>query len=251
MLLVLLACGFEPAPVPIKMSAGEDCHGAKNVCPDYAPAWSKSCPPGKRCVTLVNNCPSPVAIAYNIGCNGDGTPGAPQCACTDGPTIPVGQVHNWTITDGDYLSCLPAWEPACLTAGLAIIANLDAPSCTAGTRVEFTAGNRLNAGARFDSYDIDVEKAWYSVPVSFGPNLPNGCAIDHADHNCRPLYCDSAICPDAYDTPTTGEGCADNRSPAAGCQDTFDKSSGYTVTFCPSSGESCQDAVACLSAPSP
>lgn len=246
-MILLLACTLAPVPPaagPAEVSAGEDCHGAKNVCPDYAPAWNKKCPPGERCVTFVNNCPSPVAIAYNIGCNGDGTSGAPQCACTDGPTIPVGQTHNWTITDGDYTSCLPAWEPACLTAGLAIIANLNAPSCTAGTRVEFTAGNQKDPGGRFDSYNLDVEKDWYSVPVSFRPNLPNGCAIDHAAHDCRPLWCDRSDCPDAYATPSTG-GCKDGRSPQAGCQDTFSGNDGYTVIFCPASGASCQDAQPC------
>jgi hypothetical protein len=240
MFLLLLACASAPAPAPTT----QDCHGAKNTCPDYAPAWQTTCPAGKRCVTFSNLCPTPVAIAYQIGCNGDGTAGAPQCNCTDGPSIAAGASVAWTITDGDYTTCLPAWSPACLTAGLAIIANPTTASCTAGTRVEFTAGNKKDSGGRFDSYDIDVEKAWYSVPVSMAPNLPNGCAIDHANHDCRPLYCNSATCPDAYATPTTG-GCKDGRSPAAGCQDTFNGEDGYTVTFCPTSGASCQDAAPC------
>jgi len=249
MILTLLACSSAPTPVPVapapvEVGEGEDCHGAKNTCPDYAPAWKRECPPGERCVTFSNLCPTPVAIAYQIGCNGDGTAGAPQCNCTNGPVIPAGASVAWTITDGDYTTCLPAWSPACLTAGLAIVANPTTASCTAGTRVEFTAGNKKDSGGRFDSYDIDVEKAWYSVPVSMAPNLPRGCAVDSADHDCRPLYCDSATCPDAYDSPTTG-GCKDNRSPAAGCQDTFDNKDGYTVTFCPTSGASCQDATPC------
>ena len=69
-------------------------------------------------------------------------------------------------------------------------------------------------------------------------------AHDVAKHDCRPLWCDSATCPDAYATPTTG-GCPDGRSPQAGCQDTFNLPVGYTVELCPATGESCQDAVAC------
>ena len=245
-MIILLACSPALAPTPVEVKTGEDCHGAKNTCSDYASAWQKECPAGKRCVTFVNNCAAPVALAYQTGCDGDGTPGAPQCNCTTGPSIGAGGGSvTWTITDGDYASCMPAWSPPCLTAGLAVIANLNTASCTAGSRVEFTAGNHLNMYSKFDNYDIDVEKDWYSMSVSITPNLPNGCAIDHANHDCRPLYCDSATCPDAYDTPTTGIGCGDNRSPAAGCRDTFDDQTGYTVTFCPAEGASCQDATAC------
>ena len=90
---------------------------------------------------------------------------------------------------------------------------------------------------------IDVEKG-YQVPVSYAPNLVNGCAKDSASHDCRPLYCDSATCPDAYFNPTQG-GCPDGRSPQAGCQDTFSTPDGYSVELCPVSGTSCQDAKPC------
>jgi len=53
-----------------------------------------------------------------------------------------------------------------------------------GTRVEFTAGNHLDPYGKFDSYDIDVEKDWYSMPVTFAPNI--GCAHD-SGLDCRPL----------------------------------------------------------------
>jgi hypothetical protein len=226
-----------------------DCTKAKNTCPDYSPAWGTACPAGQRCITFTNNCAQPVALAYQVGCDGDGKPGAPQCNCTNGPTLPAGGSATWTITDGNYTSCLPSWTPACLTAGLAVLANPMTPSCTSGTRVEFTAGNSGDPYGKADFYDIDVEKG-YSVPVHFAPALT--CAHDTANHDCRPLWCGSETCPDAYATPTTG-GCADGRSPQAGCQDTFSKPAGFTVTFCPldcpTSGcetcPSCQDATAC------
>lgn len=230
-------------------AVAEDCTQAKNACPDYAPSWVDSCPEGERCITFKNSCEKPVALAYQIGCNGDGTKGAPQCDCTDGKTLAKGEQVFWQIVDGDYTSCLPSWQPACLTAGLAVLANFETSSCTTGSRIEFSAGNKANDYGRFDSYNLDIEKEWYQVPLSFEPELE--CAKDHANHDCRPLYCNSDTCPDAYATPTEG-GCADGRSPQAGCQDTFMSSKGFVVEFCPSDcattgGDcpSCQDAKAC------
>ena len=216
-----------------------------NTCPSYAPSWVGACPAGSRCIEFRNSCAEPVSLAYNVGCNSDGSAGSPQCACTPGATLaPTASVY-WVIVDGDFAPDPATWTPACLTEGLAVLVNPgDAPSCTTGTRVEFSAGNQADVGGRFDSYNLDVQKDWYSVPVSFGPTLPNGCAVDHDAHDCRPLWCDSATCPDAYFDPTHG-GCSDNRSPQAGCQDSFNKGLSYVVEYCPATGASCQDAVAC------
>jgi hypothetical protein len=230
--------------------AATDCSTATNVCPDYAPAWADACPEGERCLTFKNSCDQAVQLSYQVGCNGDGTAGAPQCDCTAGPSLAAGASATWTITDADYTSCLPSWEPACLTAGLAVLSRYadSGADCTGGTRLEFSAGNSADPYGKFDSYNIDVEKTFYQVPVSYTPDLT--CANDHANHDCRPLYCNSADCPDAYSTPTTG-GCADGRSPQGNCQDTFNDSAGYTIEFCPadcSAGgacPSCQDAAAC------
>ena len=225
-----------------------DCKGAKNTCPSYASSWKSICPPGSRCISFKNSCDEPVVLAYQIGCNGDGTKGAPQCDCTSGPRLHPGSSMFFEISDGDYNSCLPSWKPPCLTAGLAVLANSWNSSCTTGTRIEFTAGNSADMYGKFDSYDIDVEKS-YAVPVSFSPGI--SCARDHANHDCRPLYCNSADCPDAYGTPTSG-GCPDGRSPQASCQDTFWRPAGYTVEYCPSdcattggACPSCLDAISC------
>jgi hypothetical protein len=244
LLLSLLGCPAPDAPEPAPESDApeEDCSTTQNACDDYSPYWHTACPTGKRCITFKNSCEHSVGLAYQIGCNGDGKPGAPQCNCTDGPSIKSGASAYWEIVDADYTSCLPSWQPPCLTASLAVIANNEAYDCTKGTRVEFTAGNSADPYGKFDSYDIDVEKDFYSIPVSYQPNLK--CAHDTENHDCRPLWCDKADCPDAYGTPTSG-GCPDGRSPQAGCQDTFNESKGYTVEFCPASGQSCQDAKAC------
>ena len=243
-LLFFLACTGSADAEPVAESAPEtNCTGAKNTCTDYAPSWVDACPAGDRCITFRNSSSEKtVALAYQIGCNGDGTAGAPQCNCTDGPTLAPGAAVYWKIVDGAYDSCLPSWTPACLTAGLAVLVNEGNPSCTTGTRVEFTAGNIDNIYNKFDSYNIDIEKNWYSVPVTFKPNLT--CAVDHENHDCRPLWCDSDVCPDAYHTATTG-GCPDGRSPQGSCQDTFNRGLGYTVEYYPASGKSCQDAKAC------
>lgn len=247
LLLTLFACTRTPESEPEAPQKG--CAQAKNTCPDYSSAWvDTSCPDGSRCLTFVNNCADPVALAYQVGCDGNGKPGAPQCNCTSGPTIASGGKAYWQITDGDYTSCLPSWKPDCLTAGLAVLANPSTSSCTTGTRFEFTAGNQANPYNRFDSYNLDVEKDWYAVPIHVAPDLT--CANDHAGHDCRPVWCDSADCPDAYQTPTTG-GCADGRSPQVSCQDTFGQQVGYTITFCPDCSRtdkgcpSCQDATPC------
>jgi hypothetical protein len=215
-----------------------------NTCPDYAPSWVSSCPTGSRCITFKNSCAATVYLSYNIGCNSDGTQGAPQCSCTPGPVLVSGASAYWIIVDGNYPTSPPSWTPACLTSGLAVLVNEGAATCTTGSRVEFTAGNTANEYGRFDAYNLDIEKDWYSVPVSFSPSLVNGCAKDSANHDCRPLWCDSSTCPDAYATPTTG-GCPDGRSPQAGCQDTFSVPEGFDVEYCPASGKSCQDAKAC------
>jgi len=224
------------------------CQSAKNVCPDYSVYWVEVCPESKRCLSFHNASETEtVSLSYQIGCNGDGTRGAPQCDCTAGPELKPGTDTFFVITDGDYESCLPSWQPPCLTAGLAVMANTEGVDCTKGTRIGLSAGNKADDYGKFDSYDIDVEKDFYSIPVSFAPDLD--CAVDHASHDCRPLWCGSADCPDAYGTPTTGA-CKDDRSPQAGCQDSFGQSKGYTVTLFPAdctaeSCPSCQDAKPC------
>lgn len=259
MFLLFIACSTTPPPAPPPVPVpptplAANCEQAKNVCPDYAPYWGSTCPAGERCITFKNACDYHVALSYQIGCNGDGTKGAPQCDCTLGPLLPPAGTATWTVVDASYASCLPSWQPPCLTAGLAVMAGkveVAEGAAPAGlcagpvTRVEFTAGNEGDPYGRFDAYDVDVEKG-YGVPVSFAPDLP--CANDHANHDCREVVCDSATCPDAYLTPTSG-GCADGRSPQVGCQDTF-AGVGLTVTLCPDPfPASCQDAKACPSTP--
>ena len=209
-----------------------------NGCTDYSASWVTECPAGKRCLKVVNACANAMTLTYNVGCDGDGTPGAPQCACTGGPTLqPAGSVY-WVIVNGDYSpgTCSP-WTPACLTEGLSITTT---PDCS-GTRAELTAGNAGDLYGKFDNYDVDVENGYSGVPVTFGPAL--SCANDHASGDCRTLWCDSPTCPDAYDTPTTG-GCP-GLSPAAGCQDSFANSVGYVLTLCASSGTSCASVPPC------
>ena len=236
-----------PRPNDSATATANGCQGAKNTCADYAPYWYAVCPPSARCIAFKNSCTDTVALAYNIGCDGDGDPGAPQCACSVGPILGSGATAYWKITDGNYGSCLPSWKPPCLTAGLAVLANNGSSDCSRGTRVEFTAGNSADPYGKFDSYNLDIQKKWFSLPVKITPNI--GCANDHVNHDCRPLWCGDAKCPDAYATPTNG-GCADGRSPQAGCQDTFSGSKGYAVEYCPtgctsSSCPSCQDAAIC------
>lgn len=249
--MFLLACSTtnepiiiaDPVVVPPTTPAADPCGAAKNTCPDYAPMWTPACPAGQRCVTFTNACPQAVSLSYQIGCNGDGSAGAPQCACTAGPVLASGVSAAFTITNGDYASCLPSWTPPCLTAGLAVTANHDGQVGCRGTRIEYTAGNAGDPYGMFDSYDLDVETG-YTVPVSYGPVL-GACAHDWQAHDCRPLVCTSATCPDAYATPTTG-GCPDGRSPQPGCQDTYNANDGYVVTFCPVPvPPSCQNAKAC------
>jgi hypothetical protein len=227
--------------VEVEIVEVTDCTKAKNTCRDYSIYWQESCPAGVRCLEFKNSCSQDVELAYQIGCNGDGTKGAPQCDCTNGPVLAAGSSAFFEILDGSYTSCLPSWKPACLTAGLQVTGNYGTASCTEGTRIEFTAGNKLDPYGAFDSYDVDVELS-FSVPVGYSPDLT--CAHDTANHDCRPLWCDSATCPDAYSSPTSG-GCPDGRSPQAGCQDTFGGNEGYTVTFCPASGTPCADATPC------
>jgi hypothetical protein len=237
----------EEAPVE---APATDCSGAKNTCPDYDPSWSEACPEGVRCIQFKNSCDKEVILSYQIGCNGDGTSGAPQCNCSEGPSIQAGKAIHWKITDGDYTSCLPSWTPPCLTAGLAVMANQKVPDCSKGTRVEFSAGNKADPYGKFDSYNISTQDGkWYSIPVNVRPDLE--CAVDHGNNDCRPLWCNSPKCPDAYSDPTSG-GCPDGRSPQGGCQDTFGQSKGYLVEFCPAScsttgGDcpSCQEATPC------
>ena len=244
-LLLLAAC---PCPAPTPPPPPECSSPTTNVCTDYTTSWGASCPTGSRCLTFTNACPYNVALTYNVGCNSDGKPGSPQCGATAGPILTPGEGVNWLIVDSDTPQQACDWSPACLTSGLAVMANANTYSLTSGTRIEFTSGNSANEYARFDSYDIDIEKG-YSVPVSFAPVLHGNCAHDSTGHDCRPLWCDAADCPDAYSSPTGG-GCPD-RSPQAGCQDTFsdEGGSGFTVTLCPASGASCQDAIPCPSLP--
>jgi mRNA-degrading endonuclease toxin of MazEF toxin-antitoxin module len=255
--MILAACSGASSAVvvsDVKVEAtlpAVDCAAAKNTCPDYAPSWVTACPAGERCLTFTNASPTEtVALSYQIGCNGDGTKGAPQCDCTNGPVLAPGVSSYFVIVNGDYTSCLPSWTPACLTAGLAVIANATTASCAAGTRVEFSAGNAGDPYGKFDSYDIDIEPTkgggqFYSIPVAYAPNLV--CADDYANHDCRPLGCTSETCPDAYSTPTGGT-CPDGRSPQVGCQDTFNKNVGYTVTYYPTTSASCGGAIPCNAA---
>lgn len=215
-----------------------DCD-TKNTCQDYSVYWKDSCASGERCIEFKNSCKDDLTLSYQVGCNADGTPGAPQCDCTQGPTIESGKVKYWQIVNGDYdPNCPTQWKPACLTAGLTVMANTGSgANCAQGTRVEFTAGNSGDTYGMFDSYNIstqgDAGGNWYIVPVVFEPSPGVTDPFDPTKLNCRPLYCNSLTCPDAYLTPTTG-GCSDNRSPQGNCAPTFSQSSGYLVEFCPS-----------------
>ena len=244
MLAFLFACipGPSPEPSPAPPAACV----TKNVCPDYSSAWSEACPEGQRCLTFVNaSATDVVALSYQVGCNSDGTAGAPQCNCAAGPALAPGASAFFLVTNGNYAPGCPAeWGPPCLTEGLAVIGNRSVGSCASGTRFEFTAGNLADPYGKFDAWDIDVEKGFYSVPVEVVPDLE--CAEDHANHDCRPEVCFSGDCPDAFDTPTSGS-CPDGRSPAVGCQDTFNLSRGVTVTWFPAASQdvSCRDAEPC------
>lgn len=234
-----------------------DCD-TQNTCPDYSVYWQDSCPDGQRCIKFMNNCTQDITLSYQVGCNAGGTPGAPQCNCTQGPTLqgPTlgknGGVIYWQIVNGNYdPNCPSSYLPACLTAGLTVMANsTSGADCTQGTRVEFTAGNSGDIYGKFDSYNIstqgDAGGTWYSVPVVFEPDPSVTDPYDPSNLNCRPLYCNSLQCPDAYLTSTTG-GCPDSRSPQGNCNTTFSKSTGYLVELCPSnctatSCPSCQKA---------
>jgi hypothetical protein len=225
----------------------------ENTCTTYPQSWVGVCPDGKRCLEFKNSCSYAVKLGYSIGCDKNGKPGAPTCNCTVGPTIASGHSIFWQILDGDDPSCKPNVVPACVTSGLAVIANDSATGaiCSKGTRVEFTAGNHQDQYGKFDSYNIDVEKNWYSIPVVYRPNIT--CAHD-SGLDCRPLWCNKVNCPDAYSTATTGL-CPDNRSPQGNCQETFGNfgtQAGYVVEFCPSgctttdgACPSCQQSAAC------
>ncbi len=236
--LLLAACSDDPkegAPV------------CTNACTDYTVNWVDACPEGGRCIEFKNSCTYSVGMAYQVGCNGDGTKGSPQCDCSTLPVLAAQGSTFWHIVDGNYAvgDCTP-WKPDCLTEGFEVMAHKDEASCTNGTRVEFTAGNAGDDYGKFDSYNLDLELG-FSVPVKFAPVLT--CANDHANHDCRPLWCGDDKCPDAYANPTQG-GCADGRSPQGGCQDTFNGPHGYLVEFCPADCDattcpSCQDATAC------
>jgi len=233
-------------------STSEVAATCNNTCTTYPQAWVTSCPAGQRCITFKNSCSFGVTLSYQIGCDANGQPGAPTCNCTKGPQIAAGGTAYWQITDiNDSSKCVPKVSPACLTSGLAVMINQGtAMNCTGGTRVEFTAGNSADPYGKFDSYDIDVEKTFYSVPTLF---KPDGSCSSTGALDCRPLWCNSNSCPDAYDTPTTG-GCP-NRSPQASCQNSFGNfgtASGFTVELCPAScattgGKcpSCEDSTAC------
>lgn len=254
--LVALGCKKEEAvEAPVELEemvavGGGDCHDAKNVCPDYSVMWVDTCPADSRCVAFINSCKDTVSLNYQIGCNGDGSKGAPQSDCTDGPVLKAGGTTYWKIVDGDYASCIPSWQPPCLTAGLAVMANPgETHSCTEGSRFEFSAGNQGDIYGKFDSWNLSTQGQWYAVPFSIKPDLT--CANDHGAHDCRPVWCNSMDCPDAYATPTSG-GCSDGRSPQVGCQDTFNGPHGLAVEFCPegcstTGGDcpSCQDANPC------
>jgi len=226
------------------MTLEESAAPCTNGCTDYSTSWQEHCPEGNRCLTFINYCEYEVGMAYQVGCNADGSKGAPQCDCTSLPNLEPNGITYWVITDGNWTDCHP-WQPACLTAGFEVMAHKDGPDCTEGTRIEFSAGNTADIYGKFDSYNLDTELG-FSVPVKFSPDLI--CAVDSVNHDCRPLWCGNAHCPDAYADPTQG-GCPDGRSPQGGCQDTFG-AHGYTVEFCPpectaESCPSCQDAKPC------
>jgi len=243
--LLLVGCTDDPPAAPEKEAAAAPV--CTNACTDYTKYWVKACPAGERCIEFHNSCTYDVGVAYQVGCNGDGTKGAPQCDCTKLPLLAAGKSTFWHIVNANYApgSCTP-WKPDCLTEGFEVMAHKDAPNCTEGTRIEFSAGNEGDTYGKFDSYNLDLELG-FSVPVKFAPDLT--CAVDHANHDCRPLWCGDEKCPDAYANPTQG-GCKDGRSPQGGCQDTFNKAVGYKVEFCPTgcdaaSCPSCEDATAC------
>jgi hypothetical protein len=233
---------------PVEEAVSLEAGPCTNGCKDYSVMWMDKCPDGERCLTFVNNCDYDVGMAYQVGCNADGSKGAPQCDCTTLPNLKAGATIYWQIVDGNWTTCDP-WQPDCLTAGFEVMLHKDDPNCTDGTRIEFSAGNQGNVYSHFDSYNIDVELG-FSVPAKFAPDLT--CANDHANHDCRPLWCGDEKCPDAYANPTQG-GCPDGRSPQGGCQDTFGNfgtASGYAIEMCPKDcpdGKcpSCQEAKPC------
>ena len=252
-MILIFAAGWVLALPSVAEAAGKEVAVATScepTCNDYPQAWVSSCPDGERCIEFKNNCSYSVTLSYQVGCDKNGNPGSDQCNCTLGPTIAKSTSHFWKITDANDPTCNPAIKPSCPTVGLAVMVNKDSgQDCTQGTRVEFTTGNSGNIYGKFDSYNIDVEKQWYSVPTLFKPDV--SCTTSTNDLDCRPLWCNSADCPDAYNTPTTG-GCSDDRSPQGSCQDTFNQSVGYTVELCPSqcattggSCPSCQTAKTC------
>lgn len=242
--MIFLALSCSSVTAIVSEEATPSC---TNACPDYSTSWSSVCPENSRCILFTNASPTKtVYLSYQVGCDGDGSPGSPQCNCATGPVLEPGKSTYYHVVNGYYTDCHP-YAPLCLTEGLAILANTDSSSCAQGTRVEFTAGNQGNPFGRFDSYNLDIEPTsgggvFYSIPVSFGPDI--SCAVDSSYHDCRTLFCDSSSCPDAYATPATG-GCSDGRSPQVGCQDTFSGSKGFVVTYFPASGASCQDATPC------
>ncbi|MCJ7444682.1 MAG: hypothetical protein MUO26_09175 [Methanotrichaceae archaeon] len=242
--LILGSNAFAVCPDP-------NCQDCGNNCSTYAPYWVSACPSGERCIEFKNSCSQPISLYYQTGCDCTGKPGAPECNCTKVPngTISVGHSLFWQIVDAnDSSTCCPTVNPPCLTTGLAVIANYEKEggTCTQGTRVEFTAGNHLDIYNRFDSYNIDVEKKFYSIPVAFTPDVTCSHTIPL---DCRPLFCNRINCPDAYSTPDEG-GCPDNRSPQGNCPDTFGNfgiKSGFTVEYCPANGQSCQKSKVCSS----
>lgn len=244
--IALMGCGGGGSSGPVP--GAEQCN---NSCTTYPQSWVSSCPAGERCIQFLNSCTQSVSLSYQIGCDANGEPGAPTCNCTQGPVLANGQSAYWVIVDAnDASDCVPPIAPPCLTSGLAVMVNDSGLDCTTGTRVEFTAGNSANPFGKFDSYDIDVEKDWYSLPVNF---RPAACSMDAgAPLDCRPLWCGMPQCPDAFITSTTG-GCSDNRSPAAACQTSFGNfgtPSGFVVEYCPAgctsaSCPSCESATPC------
>lgn len=190
MFILLMGCDA-PSPTPEPQALGtvsvmvveapeEDCGNAENTCTLYADSWQDVCPSGKRCLTFTNNCIEPVALSYQVGCNGKGEPGAPQCNCTDGPLLQPQGATTYTLVNGDYTSCLPAWTPACLTEGLAVLANPSSASCATGTRFEFTTGNASDDYDHFDSYNLSRIEG-YSVSIAAAPDIT--CAKDHSNHD--------------------------------------------------------------------
>ena len=254
MLLVFQVSGCFTAPEPTRAEVEipklpallQKCDAALNICADYSGSWRESCAPDGRCLRFKNSCPKSVALSYEIGCNGDGSPGAPQCSCEHGPVVETGQSVYWQIVDADYEECLPSFKPACLTRDLLVIANYE-PSCTGGSLVGFDSGNRADSYHQWDSYNLNFpggssatpQAPPAGIPSSFRPDLTHPASGQR--HDCKSAWCNAADCCNEEIGPLTAAECPRLRPPSTSCDDAFIERAGYTVEFCPSKPSSPQE----------